>query len=60
MEERAEFLRRRIATYRRRVAENPDIESVRLYLSHIVADQAELDGIEAALRRDGKPGDTRD
>jgi hypothetical protein len=51
MHERAEFLRRRIATYRRQLAGDPQIDSVRFFLAAIVADQRELDQIEEALRR---------
>ena len=56
---RAENLRRRLATYRRRLAEDTDIESVRMYLAAIVADQRELDGIEAILGQ-AKKTDTGD
>lgn len=51
MQDRAELLRRRIATHRRHIAANPDIESVRMHLAAIVADQRELDGLEEAQNR---------
>jgi hypothetical protein len=60
MNSRAEMLKRRIATYRRRIAENPDIDSVRLYLAEIVVDQVELDRIEAAAGGGAKSEGTRD
>ena len=56
MQARADLLRQRIATYRRRLAENPDIDQVRLYLEMIVADQRELDRLEILL----KQGESKD
>jgi hypothetical protein len=50
MEVRIELLRRRIATHRRHIAENPDIESVRVHLAAMVADQRELDALEQAQK----------
>jgi len=44
--DRAEVLRHRIATYRRHLAEKPDIEFARHFLARIVEDQAEIERIE--------------
>jgi hypothetical protein len=46
--DRAEVLRRRIATHRSRLAEGVDAELARIILAEIVADEAEL----ARLTRD--------
>ena len=49
MEDRAAMLQRRIAAYRRHLAEGADLELARSYLEEMIRDQAELDGI---LQRD--------
>jgi hypothetical protein len=41
-DDRANVLRRRIATHRRRLAERVDTELARIILAEIVADEAEL------------------
>jgi hypothetical protein len=46
MEQRAETLRRRIALYRRYLAEGVDADLARQYLDHLAMDEAELAGIE--------------
>lgn len=53
MEDRAEALRRRIATYRRRLVEGVPTETARLYLAEIAKAEAELaQMIEDADRHD--------
>jgi hypothetical protein len=58
MNDRIDQLRRRIAAHRRGLANNPDLDFVRLVLSEIAADEAELARIEALANR--KPNDSRE
>jgi hypothetical protein len=46
LKDRADILRRRIATYRRRLSEGVDLALAQRYLAQIVEDEAELERIE--------------
>lgn len=50
-EERADVLRRRIATYRRQLSEGVDVELARRYLAEVAEAEAELRRIEQERRR---------
>jgi hypothetical protein len=51
MDDRADALRRRIATYRRRLAEGIDIELAQHYLAEIAAAEAELEQLDSNSER---------